>query len=488
MVERKGISVYRAIAALALGLIALYLIYTSPAVGILIQAVSALFVLFICGLVIRQSLGLKGGYGFYLFGGKTGIKLIERISKSKGDFWEELAMWGLTLGLGVASYWIVKGRMRKSTYAIGLISLVLIDIFVLPYITYGIQFISIPNLPSFVVGQIPLPTVASILAPQHLINLATMFVFGFVGYTFLAIVYNSALIIYSLSSFLANIGSQSAALGISSQVPGVVPLIPGITTPLLAGIISLFILVAIHEFSHGVLARRAKVRIKSIGVLLWGFIPIGGYVEPDEKKVMKLKPAVQTYIFSAGIAINFVAMLVFFVATFFMAVYVVPHAYSYGIIVSATTPGYPANGILKSGMVVIGWNGKSVTNLTTLESAASTDAPNSIVTVNTATGSYAFKAVAAPYNQSKGLIGVTFGYKPILASGYARLVYFLFTVVSLSMLLNFLVAVVNLLPIPGFDGWRIYHANVKSTRLVNTLAALIIILLALNVIPLLFNL
>ena len=51
------------------------------------------------------------------------------------------------------------------------------------------------------------------------------------------------------------------------------------------------------------------------------------------------------------------------------------------------------------------------------------------------------------------------------------------------MLLNFLVAVVNLLPIPGFDGWRLYKVNIKNERLVNTFAALIIILILINIIP-----
>lgn len=484
MVKSKRISIKKALAAIVLGVLALYIIYLTPSIGLLFQVIAAVVVLFISGITIQGNLDLKGGYGLSLLGGRAGIKFVSTLAKSKGELWEQLAMWGLTLGCGIFTYPLVKGRIKKSTYVIGIISLAIIYIFIIPYIAYGLQFVSIPNVPSISVASIQLPTLSILLSYQELIPLTIILLFGFAGFTIYGIAYNAGSIIYSLSGFVQNPTAAGAvASGITTQIPGVAPLIPGITTPLLAGLASLAILVIVHEFSHGVLARRAKVKIKSIGVLLFGFIPIGGFVEPNEKMVLKLKPAVQTNIFSAGIAINFIFMILFFLATVALVSYVIPHAYQNGVIVTSTTPGYPANGILQSGMIVLNWNGANVTNITTLENAAVVDVPGKIVNVVTNRGAYSFIAIAESPNSTRGVIGVNLGYKPIIQTPYAKFIYFLFTLCSLSMLLNFLVAVVNLLPIPGFDGWRVYKVNIKNERLVNTVSALIIILLVVNVIP-----
>jgi len=44
------------------------------------------------------------------------------------------------------------------------------------------------------------------------------------------------------------------------------------------------------------------------------------------------------------------------------------------------------------------------------------------------------------------------------------------------------VGIVNLLPIPGFDGWQIYRLE-ASKKVVNALAAIVLIALILNVVP-----
>ncbi|MEM3572181.1 MAG: hypothetical protein QW530_00430, partial [Candidatus Micrarchaeaceae archaeon] len=66
-----------------------------------------------------------------------------------------------------------------------------------------------------------------------------------------------------------------------------------------------------------------------------------------------------------------------------------------------------------------------------------------------------------------------------ILSGAANFLYMIF---ALSFLLNFLVGVVNLLPIPGFDGWRIYQLNIGK-RALNLLAIVIILALLANVLP-----
>jgi membrane-associated protease RseP (regulator of RpoE activity) len=316
---------------------------------------------------------------------------------------------------------------------------------------------------------------------------------GFSGFLILSLLIGAETILWSIIQF-ASSPSTSAAGAIANQA-GVAPIIPGIDIPLFAGVISIAVLLIIHEFSHGILAKRAKVKLKEIGLLVFGFIPIGGYVEPDEKMVEKLDRTKQTKIFSAGVAANFIATIVFFLLMLAFMMYLFPAMqinYHYNVVVASTVPNYPANGVLKSGMKILEWNNVSMTNLSTqssvsaaLNAAKATDRPNATVSIVTNTGSYKFKAIPSTSNSSIGLIGISIGteYTPVINGWYAHAAYFLFTIFALSMLLNFFVGILNLAPIPGFDGWRIYGANIKSQKFINFVGALIIILIIVNVLP-----
>ncbi len=103
------------------------------------------------------------------------------------------------------------------------------------------------------------------------------------------------------------ISSKLAGL---SACPGVTPIVPGveipgvpITAPAHAWI-SFVIILAIHEGMHGVLLRKAKLGIKSTGLLLAGILPIGAFVEPDEKELKAAPKDDQWKVFVAGAGSN----------------------------------------------------------------------------------------------------------------------------------------------------------------------------------------
>lgn len=469
-----------------LSIFILYELYYLSAVGVIIRAVAAIALLIVVGTIIQKLLSLSGGYGFYMMGSKKGLSTIDKISQKYKVFWEVMAVWGLTLGFGLLAYPILKGKIDKRVYVFGIISIIFILIFVLPYIANSFQFINLPQLQSAISANQQSSATSSISLLGY-VTYAVTIIGGFTGSIFMSLFINTESILYSVVLFLTQPALGAVGSGITSQIPGVAPVIPGIDIPLIAGIISLALLLMVHEFSHGILSRIYKVKLKSIGILGFGFIPIGGFVEPDEKQIKKLKSPQQTNIFSAGIGANFLAMMIFFVLVVAFTFLVIPHAYPYKVVVTQTLPNYPANNVLKNGMQVLEWNNHSVTNISTLTAAAAQDEPNSTVIVTTNTGTYSFKALASPSNSSKGVIGVSLAYEPIIATPYAKAIYFLYTVFSLSLLLNFLVAVVNLLPIPGFDGYRIYTANTKRTLLVNTIGAFIILMIIINVLPWFFT-
>ena len=88
-------------------------------------------------------------------------------------------------------------------------------------------------------------------------------------------------------------------------LPGINPMIP-----LWYGIFALAIAIVLHEFAHGILARRIKLKIKSLGMLLF-IVPIGAFVEPDEKKLEKINRRDRMRIFSGGPTTNIIFALIF---------------------------------------------------------------------------------------------------------------------------------------------------------------------------------
>ena len=68
-------------------------------------------------------------------------------------------------------------------------------------------------------------------------------------------------------------------------------LIPGLNEyiPLVWGAIGLIVTLVVHELAHAVLCRTEGVRVKSMGALLLGIVPIGGFAEPDEEELFGKK-------------------------------------------------------------------------------------------------------------------------------------------------------------------------------------------------------
>lgn len=83
-------------------------------------------------------------------------------------------------------------------------------------------------------------------------------------------------------------------------IPGVNPMIP-----LWYGLIGLIVAVVVHELSHGILARKGGLGVKSMGILLL-IIPVGAFVEPDEADMKKAKRKVRTDVYAAGPGANIV--------------------------------------------------------------------------------------------------------------------------------------------------------------------------------------
>ena len=298
-----------------------------------------------------------------------------------------------------------------------------------------------------------------------------------------SLAYNAASILYAIAiAIITSFSAHPNYIGLAQAIPGVEPIIPGITIPLVAGILALFVVLSVHEFSHGILARISKVKVVHSGALLFGIIPIGAFVEPDEKSILKLKRREQNRISSAGVSSNMLFAIIFFIPMVLFFYFVVPIFQVPYVYIQATVLHSAAN-VLTPGATILKWNGYNVSSISDFQKAAVGDTPNATVSVVTSSGSYLLKA------NSTGKVGVLVQQASRQIGGWiGQFAIFLYSFFALAFLLNFLIAVVNYLPIPSLDGWRIFNASIQNKKIVYGITAFIVIALLINALPLLWQL
>jgi len=103
---------------------------------------------------------------------------------------------------------------------------------------------------------------------------------------------------------------------VASYVRSLSPLanlgLPGINPylPIVDGWIALVIAMIIHEGAHGVIARSLGLPVKSSGLLFFLFVPIGAFVDVDEKAIKEAKASYAARVLAGGAGINLVVGVV----------------------------------------------------------------------------------------------------------------------------------------------------------------------------------
>ena len=203
------------------------------------------------------------------------------------------------------------------------------------------------------------------------------------------------------------------SLGTVLKTPSVSILIPGVEVPgspifipFISGFIALILLIIVHEFSHGILARVEGIDIKSMGLLLFVILP-GAFVEPDEEEVEKASRLSKLRIYGAGARANIVLALIALIIFAAIANFAVPAVYDQsGVEITSVVNNGPAYGNLKEGMVVTSINDHKVTNATSYSSAVYSLKPNTTAHITTDKGTYTFRLGENPNNKTLGYMGI----------------------------------------------------------------------------------
>ncbi|MEM2192151.1 MAG: site-2 protease family protein [Candidatus Hadarchaeales archaeon] len=158
---------------------------------------------------------------------------------------------------------------------------------------------------------------------------------------FLGVFFMLFVTINLLLNAIINLTTPRAMPGVAFVVPG---LIPGLTV--IIWLIVIGVVLGFHEFFHGFLLRAQNLKTKSIGLMLFLFIP-GAFVEPDEKRLMKAKPKARARMFAAGPISNVVTSFLF-LCIILVLVAPKPGVYVYGV-----AKGYPAENIPVGARIVM---------------------------------------------------------------------------------------------------------------------------------------
>ncbi|MBU1120942.1 site-2 protease family protein [Candidatus Micrarchaeota archaeon] len=375
-----------------------------------------------------------------------------------------LAEAGLILGFGVIAIDYLYGKKLGGIKRILLFVFSLSVIYFLFNLFFGEAF-----LKSFILIYLP-------SLPINPVSLAFS-LFGLAGFTMLLLIFTA------IDILIKTIAGIETCSGIAPIIPGVkIPTVP-ITVPLHVWI-SFFIIMIIHEGFHGITAVKEKIKLKSTGLLLLGFLPVGAFVEPDEQQLKKLDKRKALRIFAAGPMGNIISLLFFilllnlFVLFVFMPSIVPwiqefkePHVEGMYIVgvdqninLCGTIYASPAYGKLEGGWKVIEVNGKKINvredliGNTTSENKSidllvlteTNELKNVTLGINEEINAYGFalgEKVAEPYNTEEEITLILYD-QFLDPTSRNNFLWWL-------ALLSFLIAIVNFLPIEPFDGGRI---------------------------------
>ncbi len=435
-----------------------------------------------CGIALRDILRIEGEWGMLLVRTKKGLGTLDSIAHSAPGLWVALADVAMVVGFGLCSIFIFR-QIPRARFVIGMIALVLFSQLILPAAApLAIETINLPagstqglgsqTAQAAVAGSSAAGAAFILQALFYLVSLSTL-VGGLVLTGIAGLALKAFTVLLSVAIYLFSL-TQGAANGgaLSGEAPGATFVLPGINLPFVEGILALAVLLVVHECSHGVLARAGRLRVKSAGLVFFGIIPAGAFVDPDEKQLMRADVDKQNRVLVAGSGANMAAAAIFLcllmlLQSAVLSSYPTQKIGASYVKVRGIVANSSADGFISPGDVILSWKGQNATTLADFKSIANGTVAGDVVEVRTDKGTFHLRAGEA------GKVGVSVSESTYSFSDWARAIasggngvpLFLFNFVAISFVLNVLVGIINLFPIPPFDGSRIVSLAAGKKKL-----------------------
>jgi len=279
------------------------------------------------------------------------------------------------------------------------------------------------------------------------------------------------------------------------QIPGLPPL------SFWHWILAIFLVAVVHEFSHGVVARLYRVKIRSSGFAFLGPL-LAAFVEPDEKSIRRLKKRKQLAIFAAGPFSNIVMAGIFLFLMFYVTTPLQSNMLDVnGIQVNELMENYS---LIETGIetpfVLHEMNGLPIYEDNNFEDTILSLKDGDIVTLGTDKGEYEATAIQSPDDPTRALLGMKnfrssyvvkenlsyLGPLPLAWPWINLLVLWIF-------LISLGVGLFNLLPLGPIDGGRMFytlllgitHNELHTRRIWTMVSWFCLLLIIINLLPVL---
>ena len=275
--------------------------------------------------------------------------------------------------------------------------------------------------------------------------------------------------------------------GLFTTTPTLTPLVPGVQIhgiyfPIIPTLIAIFFAAFVHEFSHGVVFRKAKVTLKSWGIFFLGPF-LGAFVEPREEEIPKMKHKDQISAFNAGSAANVVLGIIAF-GLLFLVNPIFSTTYKYTNVTILRTinnsPAYYAN--VSAGAILLKIDNQSIHSIQDVSKVLSKMKPGDIITLYTTKGVYKIKLGE---KNGRPFIGIWMkqNYK-ILNPPLFGILSFLISLLGWIFIINLGIGIANMLPIYPLDGGRLVYALLDSrgvdaekyTKIISTIVLISVII------------
>ena len=255
-------------------------------------------------------------------------------------------------------------------------------------------------------------------------------------------------------------------------------LIPGVTLtsgPAILGfLLSLPIVLVMHEGAHGIVAALEKIKIKSGGFAV--FIAVfAGFVEPDEKEFEKAKKVSKMRVIGAGATANVIFALALGLLLLTNPVFaiIVPeplrsafYEVPEGVTVLSVMEGFGAESAgLAEGDVITSLGGTRVVSAIDLERAGLE--PGQTVQVSVLRGGqtqeFEVRIMPSPDDPDRGLLGIIRD-----AASFVPVYGFIEWHPQVSMyllwlwMISFFIGIINMLPLPILDGGKFVHIIISD--------------------------
>ncbi len=402
-----------------------------------------------CGLALTLAFGLEGWGGLFLLRSRWGLDWIDKTAKRHPKAWQAFSEIGMVIGYGSLAHFLMGKRERDLkhfilVYGLGTVLLVVFSSIIAP--------LAISGLLSMLSGGQEFASAGAKMSDSlSQFEFAKYLFFALLIFGGIALTTTASIIAFGLSvagAIIRAILGNATALAQTS--PGGVPILPGINLPLFEGIAALVVVLAVHEGMHGILARKNGLPLKSAGLAFFGFVPIGAFVDIDEKKLFKGKKEVQNSVLVGGVAANFAACLIFLMLLLATVRLTEPLRVN-GVFVEAGD-GIPAGAVIEE------IDGKQISTMLGLKLK-----PDTVYSIKTDEGEFRKKS------DGSGKLGITYVIADksgtIGAVRYAKGFEWIAALIRffiLTFALNFVVAAMNLVPLPLFDGYHIMRNGVES--------------------------